>query len=45
MPKKFIDCTRKLLKKGYGSKAYPICRKSTGYYGTTRDIGLLKPKK
>lgn len=45
MPKKFVRCTRKLLKKGYGQKAYPICRVSTGYYGTTHDIGLIHKKR
>lgn len=44
MPVKFKRCTRKLLAKGYGQKAYPICRVSTGYFGSTHDIGLLKPK-
>ena len=44
MPKKFISCTRKLLSKGYGKKAYPICRVSTKYYGTTKHIGLLHKK-
>ena len=43
MPKKFIACTRKLLKKGYGKSAYPICRVSTGYHGSSHNIGLLKP--
>lgn len=45
MPENFKRCTRALLKKGYGKKAYPICRVSTGYFGTTHDIGLIHPKR
>lgn len=50
MPKKFIDCVRKVKKdekERYGYEKYnpyAVCRVSTGYYGTSHDIGLLKPK-
>ena len=51
MPKKYIDCVKKILgKQKTDSKArkynaYAVCRVSTGYYGTTHNIGLLKPKR
>lgn len=51
MPKEFIKCVKELEKKiakgdlPEGSNAYAICRKATGYYGTTHDIGLRHPKK
>lgn len=49
MPKKFIDCVRKVMKKEEKKQEhervnpYAVCRKSTGYYGTSHNIGLLKP--
>lgn len=47
MPKKFISCVRKLKKKYPMGKynPYAVCRVSTGYYGSSHNIGLLKPKK
>ena len=51
MPKKFIRCVRKVKReemKRYGFlkyNPYAVCRVSTGYFGTTRDIGLLHPKR
>jgi len=47
MPEKFIKCVKdvsKKMKKGYKGSPYAICRKSTGYYGTTHDIGMIHPK-
>ena len=51
MPKKFIRCVKE-VKKGQEEhpnwttvNPYAVCRISTGYYGTTHDIGLLHPKK
>jgi len=46
MPKEFISCVRKLKKKyKHGEyNPYAVCRKSTGYYGTTHDIGMIHPK-
>lgn len=39
MPKKFIRCVKKVKKSmkktGYKGNAYAICRKSTGYKGST----------
>lgn len=51
MPKKFIRCVREVTKKNRKlpkSKRvnpYAVCRKSTGYYGTTHDIGMIHKKK
>ncbi len=51
MPEKYISCVRKILgkqktdKKARKYNPYAVCRVSTGYYGTTHNIGLLKPKK
>jgi len=51
MPKKFKECVKAVTistKKRYGYlkyNPYAVCRVSTGYYGTTHDIGLLKPKR
>ena len=49
MPKKFIECVRK-VKKRQGENnlpynPYAVCRKSTGYYGSTHDIGLIHKKR
>lgn len=47
MPEKFINCVREVSKKinkgemPKGSNAYAICRVSTGYYGTTHNIGMI----
>ena len=47
MPKKFISCVKKVTKaekKRYGKlkyNPYAVCRKSTNYYGTTHDIGMI----
>ena len=47
IPKNYIECVRKIIKKDKEKKynPYAVCRISTGYYGTTKDIGLLHPKK
>ena len=45
VPKKFIRCVRKVKAKRTAVNPYAVCRKSTGYYGTTHDIGLLKRKR
>ena len=45
MPKKFIDCVRKVKKNSPDVNPYAVCRVSTGYYGTSHNIGLLHPKK
>ena len=48
MPKKFIKCvkevSRNIKKSGYKGNPYAICRVSTGYYGSTRDIGMIHKK-
>jgi hypothetical protein len=52
MPKKFIDCVKKVQKKikegkipkhydGKQTSAYAICRIATNYRGTTHEIGLI----
>jgi len=51
MPKKFTSCISKVSKKikagelPAGSSAFAICRVSTGYYGTTHDIGMIHKKR
>lgn len=45
MPKKFISCVKKVKLNSPNVNPYAICRKSTGYYGTTHDIGLIHPKR
>lgn len=47
MPEKFISCVRKVKKKyPHGEyNPYAVCRVSTGYYGSSKDIGLLHSKK
>lgn len=51
MPKKFIECVKKVKKenkKRYGYQKYnpyAVCRKATGYYGTTHEIGMVNKKK
>ena len=51
IPKKFMSCVSKVSKKikagelPAGSSAYAICRSSTGYYGTTHDIGMIHKKR
>ena len=49
MPKKFIKCVKKVKARmkatGYKGNPYAICRVSTGYYGTTHNIGMLHRKK
>ena len=32
-------------KKKCKTNPYSICRKATGYYGTTHDIGMIHPKR
>ena len=50
MPKKFIRCVKEVKKaemKRYGREKYnpyAVCRKSTGFYGSTHHIGMLHPK-
>ena len=41
MPKKFIRCVKKVKKSSPNVNPYVVCRKSTGYYGTTHHIGLI----
>jgi hypothetical protein len=49
MPKRFVRCVKKVAKeelKRYGRlkyNPYAVCRKSVGYYGSTRHIGLVHP--
>lgn len=51
MPKKFISCVKKVTKaekKRYGYLKYnpfAVCRVSTGYFGTTHDIGFVRRKR
>jgi hypothetical protein len=45
MPKSFISCVKKVSAKSKKVNPYAVCRVSTGYYGTTHDIGLLHKKK
>jgi hypothetical protein len=49
MPEKFKRCVFKVMEKNIekGTKynPYAVCRKSTGYYGTTHDVGILHPKR
>jgi len=47
MPENFIRCVRKLKKKYPNNEynPYAVCRKSTGYYGSSHDIGLIHPKR
>ena len=45
MPAKFIRCVEHVEAKHTGVNPYAVCRKSTGYYGTTHDIGMIHPKK
>lgn len=49
MPKKFMSCVKKVMKKnretGYEGNPYAICRVSTGYFGTTHEIGMIHKKK
>lgn len=42
MPEKFIRCVKKVSKKDKEHKynAYAVCRKSTGYHGSSHNIGL-----
>lgn len=40
MPEKFIRCVKKVAKSNRNVNPYAICRKSTGYYGTTHEIGI-----
>lgn len=40
MPTKFIRCVKKVKKKSPNVNPYAVCRVSTGYYGTTHNIGL-----
>ncbi len=44
---KFIRCVRRLIKLKQANKVnpYAVCRESTGYRGTSHNIGLLKPKR
>ena len=48
MPKKFIKCvkevSRKIKASIYKGNPYAICRVSTGYHGSTRDVGLIHKK-
>jgi len=43
MPKDFIKCVKEVSKKNKKGKynPYAVCRVSTGYYGTTHDIGMI----
>lgn len=47
MPKKFIKCVKDVEKaemERYGKlkyNPYAVCRVSTGYYGSTHDIGMI----
>jgi hypothetical protein len=47
MPKKFISCVKKVKKKYPKGEynPYAVCRVSTGYYGTTHEIGMIHKKK
>lgn len=36
---------KEVSKKSPDVNPYAVCRKSTGYYGTTHDIGLIHPKR
>ena len=49
MPRKFVRCVKKVKRKnlmsGYKGNPYAICRVSTGYFGTTHDIGLVHKKR
>jgi hypothetical protein len=40
MPKKFMRCVRKVKMKSSGNP-YAICRKSTGFYGSTNHSKLI----
>ena len=44
-PAKFIRCVKKVSKKSPDVNPYAVCRKSTKYYGTTHEIGMLHKKK
>jgi hypothetical protein len=41
MPEKFVKCVKAVKAKGGKYNPYAVCRKSTGYYGTTHDIGMI----
>jgi cupin superfamily acireductone dioxygenase involved in methionine salvage len=45
LPAKFIRCVKKVKKKQHGRdypyNPYAVCRVSTGYYGTSHNIGLI----
>lgn len=52
MPKKFIRCVKKVMAKQKGKRKkvnpYAVCRVSTGYHGSSHNIGLkhkIKRKK
>ena len=43
--KTFKSCVKAVEKKGTAVNPFAVCRKSTGYYGTSHNIGLRRPKK
>jgi hypothetical protein len=43
--KKFKSCVKAVEKKGGAVSPFAVCRKATGYYGTSHNIGLRRPKK
>jgi hypothetical protein len=44
-PEKFIRCVKEVAKKSHGKyNPYAVCRVSTGYKGSTHDIGLIHKK-
>lgn len=49
MPEKFISCVKKVSAKQRGKEKkynpYAVCRASTGYFGSSHNIGLKHPKK
>ena len=46
MPEKFIRCVKAVAKKSKGKyNPYAVCRVSTGYKGTTHDIGMIHKRK
>jgi hypothetical protein len=42
---KFMRCVKKVEKKGSAVNPFAVCRKATGYMGSTKNIGLRNPKK
>lgn len=49
MPKNYIECVKAIRKKQHGKDVpynpFAVCSESTGYFGTTHDIGLIHKKK